>query len=97
MSSKQGFFGRIGRALIEGMERNAQRQTRQYLLGLSDEFLVEMGISRKLLAQGPDAWPWRIDGEAQEALSQSTLNALKVSKAPVPAANDRGAKDKLAA
>ena len=97
MSSKQGFFSRIGKSLMEGMERSAQRQTRQYLLGLSDEFLAEMGISRKLLAQGPDAWPWRVDGKAQEALSQSTLDALNVSKTPRPAANDRGAKEKLAA
>ena len=97
MSSKSGFFSRVGRSLMEGMERNAQRQTRQYLLGLSDEFLAEMGISRKLLAQGPDAWPWRIEGEAQDALSESSLGALNVSNAPQPAANDRRAKDKLAA
>ena len=97
MSSKQGFFSRIGRTLIEGMERSAQRQTRQYLLGMSDEFLEEMGVSRKLLAQGPQAWPWRIDDEARDVLSQSTLNALNVAKAPLPAANERNTKDKLAA
>lgn len=97
MTSKSGFFSRIGRSLMEGMERNAQLHTRQYLLGLSDEFLAEIGISRKLLAQGPDAWPWRIDGQAQGAMSEPSLGALNVNKTPVPAANDRGAKDKLAA
>ena len=97
MSSKQGFFSRIGRSLMEGMERNAQQHTRQYLLGLSDEFLAEIGISRKLLAQGPQAWPWRTGGEAQGTLSESTLGALKVAEAPLSAANDRASKDKLAA
>ena len=94
MSSKQGFFSRFGRTLIDGMERNAQRQTRQYLLGLSDEFLEEMGISRKLLAQGADAWPWRINDDARNAFGQSPVGGLDVEHAPLPAANDR---DKLAA
>jgi len=79
MSSKQGFFSRIGRTLIEGMERSAQRQTRQYLLGMSDEFLEEMGVSRKLLAQGPQAWPWRIGRVRRRGRGASMMKRVTCS------------------
>ena len=38
-------------------------QACQVLLAQSDRSLDDMGISRHLLLQGEDAWPWR-DGEA---------------------------------
>lgn len=61
MSSKAGFLKRVMNSLIDARERDALRSTHQYLLGLSDGFLREMGISRELLRQGPDAWPWRVE------------------------------------
>jgi len=88
-------------ALIEGAERNAQRQTRQYLLGLSDGFLKEMGISRELLKQGPDAWPWRLDEAPRGDLKLSAgANKVKAGSDARPAAIDRARHetgDKLAA
>ena len=86
-------------ALIEGAERNAQRQTRQYLLGLSDGFLKEMGISRELLKQGPDAWPWRLEEAPRGGgprLSAVT-GEVRTGSDTQRAANRIGTDDKLAA
>jgi uncharacterized protein YjiS (DUF1127 family) len=55
MSNKLTFLGRIRHAL----ERSAERRAREYLLGLSDRHLDDMGLSRQRIKQGPSAWPWR--------------------------------------
>ena len=89
---------RIMNAWMEGMERSAQRQARQYLLGLSDSFLKDMGISRELLKQGPDAWPWRLEeaprGDLKLSANTSSLDAQ--SGSPLTS-NDRNTGEKLAA
>jgi hypothetical protein len=54
---------RIMHALTDALERSAQQRTREYLLGLSDRHLDDMGLSRELLKQGPNAWPWRKSGD----------------------------------
>ena len=48
------------------MTRLARVRTLEVLLNSSDRLLEDAGFSRDLLEQGVDAWPWRIDGEAQE-------------------------------
>lgn len=55
MSNKLTFLGRIMHAL----ERSAGLRAREYLLSLSDRHLDDLGLSRTLIEQGPDAWPWR--------------------------------------
>ena len=54
MSNKLTFLGRIRHAL----ERSAELRAREYLLGLSDRHLDDLGLSRELIKQGPGAWPW---------------------------------------
>jgi uncharacterized protein YjiS (DUF1127 family) len=59
MTATMNPFKRIMHAFTESLERSAQARTREYLLGLSDRHLDDMGLSRELLKQGPSAWPWR--------------------------------------
>lgn len=59
MSNRGSFLKRVVNRLIEARERGVQRHVRQYLRGLSDRQLEDMGFSRELLEQGPQAWPWR--------------------------------------
>lgn len=59
MTTTMNYLKRIMHALIDALERSAQKRTREYLLGLSDRHLDDMGLSRELLKQGPEAWPWR--------------------------------------
>ena len=60
MTTNVSFPKRMMNALTDALERNAQQHTREYLLGLSDGFLADMGLSRELIKQGPEAWPWGI-------------------------------------
>lgn len=55
MRNKLTFLGPI----LNAFEHSAQRRAQDYLLGLSDRHLELMGLSRRLIEQGPDAWPWR--------------------------------------
>ena len=59
MTTTMNSLKRIMHALTDALERSAQMRTREYLLGLSDRHLDDMGLSRELVKQGPNAWPWR--------------------------------------
>lgn len=59
MTTNMNPLKRIMQSLTGALERSAQTRTREYLLGLSDRHLDDMGLSRQLLKQGPSAWPWR--------------------------------------
>lgn len=63
MTTIMNYLKRIMHALTDALERSAQQRTREYLLGLSDRHLDDMGLSRELLKQGPKAWPWRKSGD----------------------------------
>jgi uncharacterized protein YjiS (DUF1127 family) len=68
MSNKLTFLRRI----INAFERSAETRARDYLLSLSDRHLDDMGLSRELIKQGPDAWPWH---KAEDSLSAPGLSA----------------------
>ena len=73
MTTNTTILQRIMNALTNALERSAQQRTREYLLGLSDSHLDDMGLSRELLMQGPKAWPWRKADEPQVALTMPAL------------------------
>ena len=73
MSREVSFLRRIMNSLINARERAVQVRIRQYLRGLSDRHLEEMGFSRELLEQGPKAWPWYEPGVA---LGERGLTAI---------------------
>ena len=68
MRKKMTFLGRF----VQAFERHAQRRARDYLLGLDDNHLEAIGLSRRLIKQGPDAWPWR---QAEDPLPVPGLSA----------------------
>lgn len=68
MSNKLTFLERIMNAL----ERSAANRAREYLLSLSDSHLNDMGLSRELIRQGPNAWPWH---KAEDPLPVPGLSA----------------------
>ena len=86
MSTNMTFLKRIMHSLTTAMERSAQNRTRQYLLGLTDRHLEDMGLSRELIKQGPKAWPWRAPDESPIPLR---LQALDTDSNAQPADHDR--------
>jgi hypothetical protein len=81
---------RIMHALTDALESSAQKRTREYLLGLSDRHLDDMGLSRERLKQGPDAWPWRKpDDPIVASLMPVTTGELTTDSEGLPEYADR--------
>ena len=90
MTTTMNSLKRIMHALIDALERSAQKRTREYLLGLSDRHLDDMGLSRELLKQGPDAWTWRKTGDPLVTSSMpAALHELKTDSEVLPEYVDR--------
>lgn len=60
--------------LKDSLLKYGHNRLRIQLLGSSDRLLEDMGFSRELLLQGVSAWPWRVDGEHNEARIYSIFN-----------------------
>ena len=58
------------------MTKVGRSQARLVLLTQGERSLEDMGISRHLLLQGVDAWPWR-DGEVAVASSHVSAKATR--------------------
>ena len=90
MTAKVNPFKRIMHAFTDALERSAQARTREYLLGLSDRHLHDMGLSRELLKQGPKAWPWRNSEDPLIASwSPAAMHELNTDTDAQPANADR--------
>lgn len=82
MKTRSTFFERFSKVLIDAREHAVRRRVRQYLRGLTDRQLEDMGFSRALLEQGPKAWPWRVPAELDGGASLAA--ALRARKADSP-------------
>ena len=91
MKTRSTFVERLSKALIDAREHAVRRRVRQYLRGLTDRQLEDMGFSRALLEQGPKAWPWRVPAELDGGASlAAALRAREAERAIQPADYVRG-------
>ena len=68
-----GIADGVRRAYIKaGYER-----ARVEMLGLSDRLLADVGVSRQLLEQGVDAWPWRVPAMTDSPITVSSPVGMK--------------------
>ncbi len=58
MTTNTTLLSRMMHGFTSALERSAQRRAQNYLLRLSDAHLADLGLSRDLLRQGPETWPW---------------------------------------
>ncbi len=86
---------RIKSALKRAILRSGYRRTRNVLLGLSDRQLADAGISRELLLQGIDAWPWRDPAETAGSAGSPAHAAPRVRAAAPSARRIRNAEREL--
>jgi uncharacterized protein YjiS (DUF1127 family) len=90
MTTNTNFLTRMMQVLTDALERNAHQRTREYLLGLSDRHLDDMGLSRELLKQGPKAWPWSKPDESLTALRMHSTKCEGITDGAVnPATLER--------
>ncbi len=91
MSNRTSFLKNIVNDLIAARERAVQLRIRQHLGGLSDRHLEDMGISRELLEQGPEAWPWRAPVEPHGApMLSAAMRGLNADSETRPADHNHG-------
>ena len=91
MSTRATFLKRIMNSLVDARERAAQRRIHQYLRGLGDRHLEDIGISGELLEQGPKAWPWRMADELHGGpLLATAVRRRNTDSETRPADQDRG-------
>ena len=91
MSTRATFLKRIMNSLVDARERAAQRRIRQYLRGLSDRHLEDIGISGELLEQGPNAWSWRMADELHGGpLLATAMRGPDTDSETQPADQNRG-------
>lgn len=68
----------ISTKISNSLSRYSVAKTRHLLLGLDDDQLEQVSISRELLQRGVDYWPWQIEDDGnsrQRLLTDSTTSA----------------------
>ena len=72
------FFNSFARYFVASMEKRAAVQVHEHLRTVSDETLAQAGISKRLLAQGPSAYPWSL--EAKSSVIEASVTSFPVSE-----------------
>lgn len=78
------FFKRIISSIAASHEIRARQLVRRELMTLPDYRLADLGFDRAALADGINAWPWRIAGEefvAPETENQPVLSRRELRQA----------------
>lgn len=78
---------KLAQRFMNYMEYYGRIKSRQILLNLSDRQLEDAGISKELLLQGTNAWPWRIEEQETPPLTDLQLAHLN-DVVPAPVADD---------
>lgn len=84
----------ISDVVFAAFEKSGRRKALAELNTMSDRTLEDLGISRSLLSQGIQSWPWKSDMELNAAAQ--TTNKSKEIKAAIrelQAYNDRDLAD----
>lgn len=87
--------GLLAQSTVVYMKRVALRNR---LMGLNDNLLEDIGVSRELLEQGVKAYPWHIETEDDAFVTFDVSKLVVMSSATVadlPVANDRVALKEL--
>lgn len=71
-----GKFENIKARYVGYMTGVARERVRRELLSRNDRLLNDIGVSRKLLDQGVDAWPWEANGQANEIVRETNERAI---------------------
>jgi len=78
------FFKKIIKAITEAFMVSGYSRTARELRKLSDRQLSDIGVSRRLLAKGAKAYPWREEKVSQEIPANVTHLKTKTVIATTP-------------
>ena len=83
----------ISEVVLAAFEKSGRRKALAELNTMSDRTLEDLGISRALLSQGIQSWPWKNDMTINNAPKTSKSNEIKAAIKELQAYNDRDLAD----
>jgi uncharacterized protein YjiS (DUF1127 family) len=83
----------ISEVVLAAFEKSGRRKALAELNTMSDRTLEDLGISRSLLSQGIQSWPWKSDMELTNSPKQSKSSEIKAAIRELQSYNDRDLAD----
>jgi len=80
-------------AVLAAFEKSGRRKALAELNTMSDRTLEDLGISRSLLSQGIQSWPWKSDMTLNTTVNKSKSSEIKAAIKELQAYNDRDLAD----
>jgi len=79
--------------VLAAFEKSGRRRALAELNTMSDRTLEDLGISRSLLSQGIQSWPWKSNMELNNVAAVSKSKEIKAAIKELQAYNDRDLAD----
>ena len=79
--------------VVASFERSSRRKALIELNSMSDRSLEDMGVSRALLSQGIQSWPWKNSTELNNTAKTSKRREIRAAIKELQAYNDRDLAD----
>lgn len=79
--------------VVASFERSSRRKALIELNSMSDRSLEDMGVSRALLSQGIQSWPWKNGTELNNTAKTSKRREIRAAIKELQAYNDRDLAD----
>ena len=79
--------------VVAAFEKSGRRKALAELNSMSDRTLEDLGISRALLSQGIQSWPWKNNVALNTTAKQSKSSEIKAAIKELQAYNDRDLAD----
>lgn len=83
----------ISEVVLAAFEKSGRRKALAELNTMSDRTLEDLGISRALLSQGIQSWPWKSNMELNNSPKQSKSNEIRAAIKELQSYNDRDLAD----
>jgi len=79
--------------VLAAFEKSGRRKALAELNTMSDRTLEDLGISRALLSQGIQSWPWKSNMELNEIAKPNKRNEIRAAIKELQALNDKDLAD----
>lgn len=79
--------------VLATFENSSRRKALAELSTMSDRSLEDLGISRSLLSQGIQSWPWKSNMELTNTVKTSKRKEIKAAIRELQALNDKDLAD----
>lgn len=86
-------LNKITDSILSAFEQSGRRKALAQLNTMSDRTLEDLGISRSLLSQGIQSWPWKSNVALNTTAKQSKSSEIKAAIRELQAYNDRDLAD----